>query len=154
MNFGLHHVALSTPNLDRCLEFYCDVLGAERASPEHSWGIGERHNDTSLQVRDSSARYAHIRVGKAFIEIFEFRTPVPVQPERRSVDYGIAHLCFQVDDLDADYRRFKGLGMVFHSDPVDFDDGSKYVYGRDVDGNIIELLEIPTGASTPNNYPD
>jgi hypothetical protein len=44
--------------------------------------------------------------------------------------------------------------MQFHSDPVDFGDGSKYVYGRDIDGNIIELLEIPTSAATPSNYPE
>ena len=154
MNFGLHHVALSTPDLDRCLDFYCNVIGAERATDELSWNIGEKHSDASLQVRDSSARFAHIKVGKAFIEIFEFKTPAPVQPERRSVDFGIAHLCFQVNDLDSEYRRMKDLGMVFHSEPVDFGDGSKYVYGRDIDGNIIELLEIPAGASTPNNYPE
>jgi catechol 2,3-dioxygenase-like lactoylglutathione lyase family enzyme len=153
VNLGLHHVALSTPDLDRCLDFYCDVLGAERASDEQSWDIGTHHSDASLQVRDSSARFAHVKVGKAFIEIFEFRTPEPVQPDRRSVDFGIAHLCFQVDNLDAEYRRMKDLGMEFHSEPVDFGDGSKYVYGRDIDNNIIELLEIPAGASTPNNYP-
>ena len=153
MNFGFHHVALSTPDLDRCLDFYCNVLGAERASSELSWDVGVRHSDASLQVRDSSARFAHIKVGKAFIEIFEFKTPEPVQPDRRSVDFGIAHLCFQVDDLDSEYRRMKHLGMVFHSEPVDFGDGSKYVYGRDIDGNIVELLEVPTTASTPNNYP-
>jgi len=153
VNFGLHHVALSTPDLDRCLDFYCNVLGAERASSELSWDVGVQHSDASLQVRDSSARFAHVKVGKAFIEIFEFKTPEPLQPDRRSVDFGIAHLCFQVDDLDSEYRRMKHLGMAFHSEPVDFGDGSKYVYGRDIDGNIIELLEVPTGASTPNNYP-
>lgn len=153
MNFGLHHVALSTPNLDRCLDFYCSVLGAERVTDELHWDIGVKHSDTSLQVQDSSARFAHIKVGKAFIEIFEFKTPEPLQPDRRTVDFGLAHLCFQVDDLDAEYSRMKDLGMVFHSEPVDFGDGSKYVYGRDIDNNIIELLEIPVGASTPNNYP-
>ena len=152
MNFGLHHVALSTPDLDRCLDFYCSVLGAERASEKLSWDVGTAHADASLRVRDSSARFAHVKVGKAYIEIFEFQTPAPSQPERRSVDFGIAHLCFQVDDLNSDYRRMKALGMEFHSAPVDFGDGSKYVYGRDIDGNIIELLEVPPGCDTPDNY--
>jgi catechol 2,3-dioxygenase-like lactoylglutathione lyase family enzyme len=143
---------LSTPDLDRCLDFYCNVIGAKRVTEELHWDIGDKHSDASLQVRDSSARFAHIQVGKAFIEIFEFKTPEPVQPERRSVDFGIAHLCFQVDELDAEYRRMRDLGMVFHSEPVDFGDGSKYVYGRDIDNNIIELLEIPADASTPSNY--
>ena len=154
MNLGLHHVALSTPNLDRCLEFYCTVLGAERASETLSWEIGNEQSDASLRVKDSSARFAHIKLGKAYIEIFEFKTPEPTLPSRRSVDFGIAHLCFQVDDLAKEYRRMKSLGMEFHSEPVTFGDGSQYVYGRDIDNNIIELLEIPEGADTPNNYPE
>ena len=153
MNYGLHHVALSTPDLDRCLGFYCDVLGATRVTEVLSWDIGSRHSDKSLQVENSSARFAHIKVGKAFIEIFEFKTPAPYPSDRRAVDFGIAHLCFQVDDLDGEYLRMKSSGMVFHSDPVDFGDGSKYVYGRDIDNNILEFLEIPVGASTPDNYP-
>ncbi|MDE0005347.1 MAG: VOC family protein [Rhodospirillaceae bacterium] len=154
MNFGLHHVALSTPDLDRCLDFYCNVIGAVPASPELSWEAGNEDSDRSLQVNGSAARFAHIRVGKAFMEIFEFRTPAPAELPRRSIDFGIAHLCFQVDDLDAEYQRMKELGMRFHSEPVRFGDGSKYVYGRDIDDNIIELLEIPATARTPNNYPD
>ena len=149
MNLGFHHVALSTPDLDRCLDFYCNVLGAEMASEELGWDVGVKASDISLQVRDSSARYAHIKVGKAFIEVFEFKSPTPVQPERRSVDFGIAHLCFQVDDLQTDYERMKSKGMEFHSEPVPFEDGSKYVYGRDIDGNIIELLEIPATSTCP-----
>ena len=153
MNLGLHHVALSTSDLDRCLDFYCNVLGAELASSKLTWKIGDKQSDASLQVTDSSARFAHIKVGKAFIEIFEFHTPEPVNPDRRSVDIGIAHLCFQVDNLALEYQRLKTSGMVFHSEPVVYGDGSKYVYGRDIDDNIIELLEIPKGAVTPNNYP-
>ena len=152
MNYGLHHVALSTPNLDRCLEFYCKVLGAELASEILTWEVGTEDSDRSLQVKDSSARFAHIKVGKAYIEIFEFLTPKPITPDRRSVDHGIAHLCFQVDDLEAEYERTLALGMKFHSPPVVFDDGSKYVYGRDIDDNIIELLEVPAGVDTPDNY--
>ena len=153
MNYGLHHVALSTPDLDRCLDFYCNVIGAEPASPELGWQAGDATTDRSLQVHGSAARFAHIKVGKAFMEIFEFKTPEPIDCERRSVDFGLTHLCFQVDDLDAEYQRMKRLGMTFHSAPVPFEDGAKYVYGRDVDNNIVELLEIPANASTPNNYP-
>jgi catechol 2,3-dioxygenase-like lactoylglutathione lyase family enzyme len=151
--YGFHHVALSTPNLDACLDFYCNVLGAERTGRESNWTIGSRHSDVSLQVRDTSARYAHVKVGKAYLEIFEFKTPTPIRNDRRAIDIGIAHLCFQVEDLDSEFKRLKRLGMEFHSEPVDFGDGSRYVYGRDVDGNIIELVEIPAGSSTPSNYP-
>ena len=152
MNFGLHHLALSTPNLERCVDFYCRVLGAEVATLESSWPIGTAHADRSLETTGSSARFVHIKVGKAFIEIFEFLSPDPVQPNRRSIDFGIAHLCFEVDDLDVEYNRMKACGMDFQSPPVNFGDGSRYVYGKDPDGNILEFLEAPVGCGTPSNY--
>jgi len=152
MNYGLHHVALSTPDLDRCIDFYCRVFGAELAVPEANWGVGTQHADRSLEVSDSAARFAHIKVGKAFIEIFEFTNPPPEKLARRSVDIGIAHLCFEVDNVNEEYRRLKDCGMEFHSEPVDFGDGSRYVYGKECDGNIIELLEAPLSCGTPSNY--
>ena len=45
--------------------------------------------------------------------------------------------------------RLKAAGMEFNGSPVKFGDGSIFTYGRDPDGNIIELLEIPAGADTP-----
>jgi len=152
VNFGLHHVALSTPNLERCVDFYCRVLGAEVATSESGWPIGTAHADRSLEVAGSSARFVHIKVGKAFIEIFEFLSPDPVQPNRRSIDFGIAHLCFEVENLEEEYSRMKACGMDFQSPPVNFGDGSRYVYGKDCDGNILEFLEAPLGCGTPSNY--
>ena len=46
-----------------------------------------------------------------------------------------------MDDIDAEYERLQAAGMLFHCPPVDY--GTvKTTYGRDPDGNVIELQEI------------
>ena len=146
---GLHHVALSTPDLERCLSFYCGALGGEQVSEVHAWNKGTEIADRMTRLKDSAARYAFVKVGNVFLEIFEFSSPSPNDRSHRACDYGLVHLCFAVDDIHEEYARLKAAGMEFHGSPVKFGDGSIFTYGRDPDDNIIELLEIPTGASTP-----
>ena len=49
-------------------------------------------------------------------------------------------------DLPAEYDRLKAAGMRFNSEPKSIDP-IRCVYGRDPDGNVIELLEIPDPAN-------
>lgn len=101
------------------------------------------------RLKDSAARYAFVKVGNVFLEIFEFSSPTPNDQSHRACDYGLVHLCFAVDDIQAEYARLKAAGMAFNGSPAEFEDGSIFTYGHDPDGNIIELLEIPAGADTP-----
>lgn len=146
---GLHHVALSTPDLERCLSFYCEKLGGKQASEVYSWNKGNEIADRMTRLKDSAARYAFVKVGNVFLELFEFSSPAPNDQSHRACDYGLVHLSFVVDDIHAEYARLKAAGMEFNGSPVEYEDGSIFTYGRDPDGNIIELLEVPAGASTP-----
>jgi len=150
MLLGLHHTAISTPDIKQAIHFYCDILGGTQASDIQHWGPNDEIPDRMLQLDNSCGVFVHIKVGNAYLEIFQFKGPEPKSIDRRACDYGLPHLCFVVDDLDSDYQTWKKAGMIFHAEPAVFSDGSKFVYGRDFDGNIIELLEIPECASTPN----
>ena len=44
-------------------------------------------------------------------------------------------------DIDKEYERLAAAGMRFHCAPVQNGD-AKMTYGRDPDGNVIELLEF------------
>jgi catechol 2,3-dioxygenase-like lactoylglutathione lyase family enzyme len=57
-------------------------------------------------------------------------------------DHGITHLCLDVEDLDAEYERLLAAGMTFNSPPQDLGAGVRTVYGRDPDGNVVELHEL------------
>ena len=140
---GIHHVAVVTPDADRLSSFYCKLFGFEIAY-DGGWQQGSTTIDAMMALRGSAARVMMLRSGTAFVEIFQFSSPE--QPARAqpggSADYGYTHFCVSVVDITAEYLRLSGLGMVFHAPPAAMGGGLTAAYGRDPDGNIIELLEI------------
>jgi glyoxylase I family protein len=140
---GVHHTAISTGNLERALAFYRDLLGF-RVLSEFGWPAGTEVADQITGLHDSSARGTMLHAGNAVIELFEYTSPAPRpgDPQRPVCDHGITHLCIDVKDLDAEYERLKAAGMTFHCPPQDLGMGIKTTYGRDPDGNVLELQEV------------
>ena len=143
---GIHHVAISTPDLDRLLAFYKDVLGFEIVY-ETSWEKREII-DQIVGLKDSAARSVMLRAHNTHLELFEYSAPEPKRgdPNRPVCDHGYTHLCFDVVDIDAEYQRLLNAGIRFHTPPPRSDQlGSgkiRATYGRDPDGNVIELQEV------------
>ena len=137
---GLHHVAVSTPDLDRFVDHYERWYGFERVA-DGGWERGNERVDRMVQLPDSSARYAMIRLGSFYIEVFQYLEPVGERFERRMCDPGLIHICLYVDDAWAEYERLSALGMEFHCPPGGA--GTMLAtYGRDCDGNVVELLQV------------
>lgn len=144
---GFHHAAISTPDLDRAVRFYRDLFGC-RVVREFGWPAGVAGADAVTALKNSAARAVMLRMGDSYLEIFEFSSPMPrpADPDRPACDHGITHICMEVRDSTAEYNRLKAAGMRFHAPPV-AQDGGFITYGRDPDGNIIELLEFgPQGS--------
>ena len=142
MIIGFHHAAISTPDLDRCLRFYKDVVGCEEAW-RVGWDTGSAEADAITGMENSAARAAMLKLGDTFIEIFEFSSPQVTarEADRRVGDHGITHICLQVQDIHSEYERLSAAGMRFHCPPQAQDTGF-VTYGRDPDGNVLELLEF------------
>jgi catechol 2,3-dioxygenase-like lactoylglutathione lyase family enzyme len=149
---GIHHTAISTRDLDRALKFYRDLLGFEVAM-EFDWPKGTEFADSITGLKDSAARAAMLKAGNAMIEIFEYSSPDPKEgdPGRPVCDHGITHICVDVVDIDAEYERLKEAGMTFHCPPKDLGI-AKATYGRDPDGNVVELQEV-LDQSSPTALP-
>jgi len=139
---GFHHAALSTPNLARCIEFYTQVVGAEVAW-EFGWPKGTPEADEVVGLENSEAKAAMLKLGGSFLEVFEFSSPQPKHRhgDRPVCDNGITHIAVEVTDIHAEYERMKAGGMRFHSEPKAQETGYM-VYGRDPDGNVLELIEF------------
>jgi catechol 2,3-dioxygenase-like lactoylglutathione lyase family enzyme len=144
---GIHHVALATGQLERMISFYCDALGFEVVY-RSGWDEGSASIDQLIGLEGSAATTAMLRTGTVFVELFEFSSPParPGDPNRPVCDHGYTHFCLDVEDIDAECERLAALGMPFHSPPTPTPArvrrGSvRSVYGRDPDGNVIELLE-------------
>lgn len=139
---GLHHASITTGNLDRLRAFYCEQFGFEVVM-ETAWDGGNIAADTIFGLNGTAVRMVMLRTANAFLELFEFAHPVSPSrgPERPVYHQGITHICIAVTDLDAEYARLVAAGMHFNSPPQDVPGLCRAVYGRDPDGNLIELIE-------------
>jgi catechol 2,3-dioxygenase-like lactoylglutathione lyase family enzyme len=144
---GIHHTAISTADLERSVRFYRDLLGFEEIFTS-GWERGADRADKITGLTDSSARLVMLKAGNAYIEIFQYSSPQARagDPNRPACDHGITHLCLDVRDIQAEYERLKTAGMAFHCPPQETG-GVSATYGRDPDGNIVELLEVKDKAN-------
>lgn len=147
MIVGLHHTSITTSDLDRLSAFYRDQFRFEIVL-ETAWDGGNPTADTIFGLTGTAVRMVMMRTANAFLELFEFAHPVGAagDPQRPVCDQGITHICIAVTDIDAEYDRLCAAGMRFHSPPQNVPGLCRAVYGRDPDGNIVELVEAdPAG---------
>ena len=139
---GFHHAAISTPDLERSVRFYRELFGCTVVR-EFGWPAGIPEADALTGLQNSAARAVMLKLGTSYLEIFEFSSPKPKagDPERPACDHGITHICLEVRDSQAEYARLEAAGMRFHA-PPQAQEGGFVTYGRDPDGNIVELLEF------------
>jgi len=141
MLVGIHHTALSTPDVDRAVAFYRDLFGFEVAF-DFAWDEGNRAFQRTHAAPETRGRVVMLERAGARLEVFEYAKPAPrPQPDPAgNADHGICVLDIEVKAIEAVDERPRRAGMRFLSDPVP----QAYVkccYGRDPDGNLIELIE-------------
>jgi catechol 2,3-dioxygenase-like lactoylglutathione lyase family enzyme len=143
MILGIHHTALSTPDLDRLVRFYRDLFGFE-IEFDFPWDETNEAFKQTHAVRESAGRVVMLANGASRLEIFEYRKPVPRPdvPGRANADLGIGHFCIEVRDIEKEYERLRAAGMRFQSELVAQTPTIVNCYGRDPDGNLIELIEF------------
>ncbi|MDF0498617.1 VOC family protein [Bradyrhizobium yuanmingense] len=140
---GIHHVGITCRDMDRMIQFYREAFGFELREC-FEWHDSEAF-DRIINVSGSAARAVMMQAGHCCVELFEYTAPPPeTDGPLRPQDRGYTHFCVEVTDIDAEYERLKGIGMQFgkHA-PVEIG-GSKALYGRDPEGNIIEILQMAT----------
>lgn len=142
---GLHHIAIATQDMARLSTFYCDLFGFA-VLYRGQWKQGNTAIDALVGLQNSAADYEVLGIGDFRIELFQYRSPVGQRPDpqRPVCDSGITHMCLQVKDIEIEFTRLQRAGMRFHAPPSVVAPGQRHraVYGRDPDGNVIELIEI------------
>jgi catechol 2,3-dioxygenase-like lactoylglutathione lyase family enzyme len=149
---GVHHIAVSVPDLAKARRFYIDLLGAVEEVAPLSW----RDNpfiDSVIGLPGSIADQFICRLGNVQIEVFEYLAPRsdPQDPDRGVNNFGYTHFALQVEDIQACYERLSAEGIRFHAPPdlstIAIDatgnkTGYSATYCRDWFGNVFELIEI------------
>ena len=144
---GMHHISLSTTDMDRFVRFYRDLLGVtlDRIS---QLPPGFEAFETVVGMRNVKGQVAQFNLGNMNMEVFCYSDPAPRPGERRpACDAGIRHIAFDVQDIFAEYARLSAAGVDFISPPQHITAGNcTSCYFYDPDGNILELQEIHAGS--------
>lgn len=150
---GVHHISLATADMARCLHFYRDLIGLTLIGEGHSQP-GNISLETVVGLKDAAVHSAALRGGNVQIEVFQYKHPLPASgPPARPCDVGIRHICFDVTDIEAEYKRLKSAGVEFISEPQTMGNHRvKAVYARDPDHNIVELQEIFPGSLVDKSH--
>jgi catechol 2,3-dioxygenase-like lactoylglutathione lyase family enzyme len=134
-----HHVGLTVERLDRAVDFYCDVLGLDVVS---RFSVGGEAFATGVGVDGASAEFAHLDAGDVRVELVSY------DPEGDRVadsavtvnQPGAAHVALSTADLDAFYESLPD-DVETQSPPQRTESGTRILFLRDPEGNLVEVLE-------------
>lgn len=141
---AVEHFSFTVSNLEESLAFFCGLLGLE-ATP-----IMEVDHPDVRQIvgmADARLRIALVKLpGEKNIELIQY-----LQPQGKALDLdtsnpGVAHIAFEVEDLQTMHRELADKGVRFISAPVwaSGNDGTGtwgVCYLRGPDQITFELIE-------------
>lgn len=142
----LAHVALVSPDLDRLVDFYENLLGF-KANRRTNKAAGPTFDDVA-DYDDVHIRAAWFDLSNMILELWQFVNPVtpapgaPVPFEK----IGYTKVAFEVSDIEKDCKRLVESGVEFLAKPVESAESTE-VYARDPDGNLFSLIQPAPGSS-------
>ena len=143
---SLSHAGITVTDFAAAVKWYHDKFGfwlisEQELAPEVLKELHELY-----QVEDAAVRQGFLRVpGGGVIEIFEFTPSLPGEKIKWNKP-GVTHLTLDVKNVHRWYEKLKSQGVYFFSAPQNTD-GNEWVFMRDPDGNLIELIDLKL------NYP-
>lgn len=142
----LSHVALVTPDIDRLVGFYTNLLGVAPRRRMDNIRNSPKLDDIA-DIDSLHLRVAWFSVGNMTLEIWQFENP-PTRAREVPLpitQIGYSKVSFEAADLNRLYKRLRAGGLSFLSPPVSAN-GTTTVLLRDPDGNLLSLEEA-AGAS-------
>lgn len=144
MIHGVHHTCITVSDLERSIAFYRDQLGLELVMTEESERSGDDRSK-ALGVPKAKVKLAILRAGEAQVELIEYVTAQGRPYDRNNNDVGAMHIAFQVEDIDAVYKRMVDQGVRFTAPPATIPAGPmagwRWTYFFDPDGVSLEIIQ-------------
>src|SRR5262245_38088122 len=155
MIIGHHHVSFTVANLRVTETFFAEVMGFRRVGggrydfPYIASQVG--YPDAVLDIALLTRNGEPFDSTGFMIELIEYLHPRCEPTDTATCRPGSAHLCFLVDNLQAEYERMKALGVTFVSPPNEVtygvNKGAWAVYFKGPDDIRLELIQpARTGA--------
>ena len=123
--------------------FYCEALGLQVVGEIESVAP-PTGNHTGIANAKRKLVFLGLPGEQHLIELVHYIDPPAAEGHLNKHQLGASHLCFHVDDLQADYQRLKQMGVRFETEPkfTETPVGRLgVIYFRDVEDNWLELIE-------------
>jgi len=128
----IHHVAVAVDNLDEAAKFYQNVLGLDLAGVE--------------VVSAQKTKVGFFKIGASNIELVQPAEPdSPLDKFLKTKGQGMHHLCFEVDDIEAEIKNLleNGATMIDQKPrPGAHNSRVAFVHPKSSSGVLIELVEL------------
>jgi len=135
---GQHHTGITVSDLDRSIGFY-ERLGFEVVERLDEGG---EEVERGVGVPGARLRVAMLEGPNSRLELIEYLEPRGERPAHPNNGIGAAHVCLEVEDVDAAVAELREEGIEFLSDPITHEAGIRWVYAKDPDGITAELLQV------------
>lgn len=133
-----HHVGLTVSDLDRAVDFYHELLGLPVIA---EFEVAGEAFETGVDVEDASAQFVHLDGGSVRVELVAYDPAADAQPTPRLNASGATHLGLEVENLDRFYKQLPSTVETL-SPPQTTETGTRILFVRDPEGNLIEILEL------------
>ena len=150
--YGVHHIAVGVKNLERMKSFYQNVLLFDNLFVDFPEAEYPALNEV---VRSPNPRYTAILFSQAaggiIVELVQMVNPVPrpIRKDFRYGDIGLAKMTIAVSAVEDIIKELKGR-IDFCSKPksvmIPGYGEYRFVYCKDPEGNMIELISGPETA--------
>jgi catechol 2,3-dioxygenase-like lactoylglutathione lyase family enzyme len=135
---GVHHTGITVSDLDRSVRFYERLGYREVERTEEDGAEVER----GLGVSRASLNVAMLEAPRGMLELIQYRQPDGSPEHLPNNGIGAAHVCVEVEDVDAAFAELREEGIEFFSEPITHESGIRWVYAKDPDGITAELLQV------------
>lgn len=144
-----NHVGIVVSDLTESIRFYEALTGAKIENTDQ---IGGPRMAAVQGLDKVLIKYANVHLENLNIDLLQYDDPKPKKASYSGNDISAMHLCFEVDDLDAVYKRMRDAGLEFSGEPIVFEDGdglkagagTAVAYFDDPDGTHLEII-APVG---------
>jgi catechol 2,3-dioxygenase-like lactoylglutathione lyase family enzyme len=132
-----HHYGVTVADLDRAVAFYEDAFGLDTLD---RFTVSGEAFSTAVGVANATGRFAHLDADGTRLELVEYDPQGDAESATSVEQPGAKHLGLSVADLD---RFYEGLAADIEtiSEPRTTDSGTRILFVRDLEGNLIEVLE-------------